>query len=139
MCDTCGEHFKSRQALWSHSQRNHPTKEPKWVCQMCQQRFDQKPHYIGHMNKHHGSQPCSCSTCKASFCYKSHQQRHEKTWNGISHVYCEICHTTYSTPQILKEHTSAKHSLTKFDCGCGRSYNWKRSLSRHQASCPVGK
>ena len=72
------EIFNNRASLARH-RRIHHSGRNKFICEHCGRQYYERDAYIGHINKHIGSRPFSCTTCKLSFRHKCNLNRHLKT------------------------------------------------------------
>ena len=146
LCQHCSKRFRSKHGLMMHEKKQHDSSfVAKYKCNVCNASYANKATFAGHMNRHNNLKPFICSLCSASYYHKHHLQRHEKSCTGVDkrtipqvgrHV-CPVCNTSCATTQSLREHQDAKHSNSVVTCACGKSYKWKRCLSRHQKTCKI--
>ena len=59
LCEYCSKRYTSRSGLKLHVRSAH-TQQKKYECQICHKRFNQKTHFVGHMNAHAKSRPYRC-------------------------------------------------------------------------------
>ncbi|XP_054744933.1 zinc finger protein weckle-like [Anastrepha obliqua] len=133
------------------------SKESKYTCNICSQRFQRSGNYSVHMKKKHGV--VICPQCSKSFDSESSLRRHMKDHRQLfpcqhcdrkfqtkeyvaQHVkfvhederpfICEACGDAVRTKGQLKEHMLTHTDYSPFECKeCGKCFKQKQRLKRH--------
>ncbi|XP_055542115.1 zinc finger protein 836-like [Wyeomyia smithii] len=107
ICGECGRGFVQKEILKRHMLVH--TNERPFACDYCPKRYNQKDQLLHHINAFHTENPIvtirKCGVCDKEFKYASGLSRHMATHYG----------RTYS-------------------CSCGRVFNDKSALKRHEVS-----
>lgn len=140
MCEICLEVFTCIQSLNRHKRVTHEGVS-RFTCPRCNQKFNEKAHFYGHMNSHMKTQPFSCGKCGKSFNYKNNMRRHELCCGtkegelGENRYQCKVCNTELKTSVSYKDHMVGKHGEDNKMCLCGKRFTWRSSFSRHIKKC----
>lgn len=134
-CQHCSKLYMSRQGLNAHIKLKHK-RDGRFSCSTCNKQFRDSSAYSGHMNSHMNKRSHTCNLCKKTFVYETSARRHQVECHRDTEFKCTICKGLYKSLRTLKEHTQAKHSSnSSMSCACGKTFIWRKCLSRHQISC----
>lgn len=139
ICEHCSEAFTSTQSLNRHKRVKHEG-VCRFTCPRCNQKFNDKAHFQGHMNSHMESKPFACQNCGKKFNYKNNMKRHElccgtRDIHIDSRYRCEVCDTELKTAMSYKDHMVGKHGEDNKMCLCGKRFTWRSSFLRHIKKC----
>ncbi|XP_063286880.1 zinc finger protein 646 [Pelobates fuscus] len=78
------------------------------------------------------ARPYQCEQCGRSYRHAGSLVNHKKS-HTIGQYSCTVCDKTYSNLMAMKNHQRTHYEAKRHHCSeCGRSFRWKRQLSRHQ-------
>ena len=119
--------------------RTTETPAPQYIpsmhtCHSCMRRYQDKGHYIKHMQKHGKNFPCAkCDTvCTTHQSKKRHMTTQHS--NRPNRFPCGDCPMSFTSNSLLQKH-SVSHAVVPvhYTCHCGKSYTSKYCLKRHVA------
>ena len=136
-CMFCGKTYRDKNILKRHQTLVHiaDVSIPKFVCpyENCKKVFVNKQKYSGHMNKHEGKMPYSCSKCLAMFYDKYKKNDHEQVCFNIVTHNCGECGRSFTDKWSLNRHKESLHGGKLFPCIiCGKVYTFYSSLHKHK-------
>ncbi|XP_063544347.1 zinc finger protein 682-like [Cydia strobilella] len=150
-CDTCGETFKNKKGLNSHSRvhlskvhilpnkselnRKSGTGKKSYVCEFCNKVLKCKRSKYRHELAHKGVKPYSCNICKKSFARADYVKLHTRTVHRIDEKTCDICQKKFKHSDGLKTHKLLIHSHNRksYSCEiCGKQFIGLGNFKRHK-------
>ncbi|XP_069156415.1 zinc finger protein ZFP2-like isoform X2 [Procambarus clarkii] len=133
-CTNCPKKFVTRIGYRGHilvCQR-----KSKIECKICKKLFIAKVTLKNHMVMHSNERPFECGECGKKFKSKNTLASHLKSVHSNEKPYkCDICMKSYTARSSLIMHTKTHTNIGRFQCEqCGRMFNSKRHVLRHQTS-----
>jgi len=137
----CTKSFGSQSALTQHKQIVHGTK--KFTCDICSSSFTKQATLDRHRNAHfiqftQKEKNYVCPQCSSQFETQGNLNRHNKQVHTTKKFLCKHpdCHKKFKTRGDLNAHKKFAHRTgNTFACICGKSYRWKKSLTKHHKDC----
>lgn len=135
VCDICGEHLRSRYALWSHKGKHLMKKDEYYseeIVQKLQEEMPGKSKNRGKFGTGGKQELKECEVCGMQVMavrYKRHMEVHNTTkdWE------CDICHNFYKTRRYLIDHKKKTHFSEMVTCDiCGQKFKGKSYLEIHK-------
>ncbi|XP_068100034.1 zinc finger protein 646 [Hyperolius riggenbachi] len=78
------------------------------------------------------SRPYQCEECGRSYRHAGSLFNHKKS-HKMGQYCCNVCYKTYPNLMAMKNHERVHYESKRHHCSqCGKSFKWKRQLSRHQ-------
>lgn len=96
------QHSQQQQQRKKQTKSNH-----RFLCEICQQVFNQKIHLTKHSAKHTGIKPFKCNECNYSTVERSHLKVHVRVHTGEKPFKCSFCEYATAQSSTLK----VSHSL----------------------------
>ena len=148
-CSICFKILSSPYHRKKHEESAH--REPKYICEICKQRFQVEKSLIRHMNDIHTNIEMGqkCPECEVVLSSTATLKRHQDTVHGEVSYSCEQCEEKFTRKNNLKRHLEEVHGferrlnldfsaaefILKFQCTeCGKRFPRKFSLQRHKES-----
>ena len=147
VCLTCLKKFSNIQNLRRHlrlhisrdsnipdedSGTESASKEFKFSCDFCPEKFVNKAAYLVHEKTHGDKQP-ECYICLKTYADRYSLRYHLRT-HGIGHqIRCELCNKSFPKPSRLQAHINAFHkNIRKFNCDkCDKTFKTRIHLENH--------
>lgn len=109
------------------------TRERKYECCKCNNKFVQKSHLKTHQQVHKIPKK-QCVLCPLTFIFKNNLDIHfKKVHLGEEIFSCEYCHKEFPTNYKLRSHVEKHIDVKRFECGeCHAKFNFRTSLTHHQ-------
>jgi uncharacterized Zn-finger protein len=141
----CSKSYDSESALKRHNSCVRNPNSSKWICYICNKKFNQKQSLDRHKFTHTDlkDRPSyDCSICKRKFLHKANVTRHHQ----LIHVDpkdrpsydCIICSKKFVQKESLTRHSLTHDRRIIFKCTlnqCNRSYSSRDNLNRHVRTC----
>ena len=130
-CDQCVYITKRSERLADHKNKKHRNRD-FLICSVC----NYKTQHRGRFNLHefiHADKELICDKCdfktKTEQSLKIHKMYHEDPT-----FFCDACEYKTCNAGNFSTHKKVKHGTEKHECDqCGKLFNYKRHLERHQA------
>ena len=123
-CTTCGESFKTQEALWDHVPIHTVIKQNVLRCSICEKYFRHKWKFQRHVASHEQNMdklPQSCDQCGKRFPILSVLKIHQKE-----------CRKQFKKTHHLQRHSFSYSAERPFKCDhCDWTFKWKSGLKRH--------
>lgn len=105
--------------------------DPKFVCEVCGQRFYFGTSLTKHVKgKHLKMRPCVCEFCNKAFSGRHALATHRRQHTNETPYKCEVCGEGFRQRVSLRAHKKSKHNIiepitcTCSVCGKGFSSDW---------------
>ena len=138
LCSCCGKAFGKNTTLKRHLSlvHNADSSVSKLFCpyENCSKKFIHKELYQGHLNKHEGVRPYSCSNCLSKFHDKYKKNKHELVCVAELVCQCDNCGKVFTDRSAMNRHKASHHGGKTFTCSCGNTYKYYSSLYKHKRS-----
>ena len=137
-CSVCSKTFPYRSSLAEHMRR-HTDRRPH-QCDVCGKAFKRTCDLSIHARFHDAVKRFECRDCGRRFRWKNGLDRHQRTHSGEKPFLCNWCGRAFadwgSHKQHVRRHSapppSSASPAERYPCQlCGKSFAWKRGLSRH--------
>jgi len=136
VCVVCNKTFPYKSYLEGHL-RAHMDQRP-YQCEVCGKAFKRTCDLLIHSRFHDAVKQFECRDCGRRFRWKNGLDRHRRVHTGEKPFLCNRCGRAFadwgSHKQHMRRHSNLASSLLneRFPCKlCGKSFVWKRGLSRH--------
>ena len=136
VCVVCNKTFPYKSTLEGHL-RTHMDQRP-YQCEVCGKAFKRTCDLLIHSRFHDVEKRFECRDCGRRFRWKNGLDRHQRVHTGEKPFLCNRCGRTFadwgSHKQHMKWHSNLASTFRteRFPCKlCGKSFTWKRGLSRH--------
>jgi len=136
VCVVCNKTFPYKSYLEGHL-RAHMDQRP-YQCEVCGKAFKRTCDLLIHSRFHDAMKQFECRDCGRRFRWKNGLDRHRRVHTGEKPFLCNRCGRAFadwgSHKQHMRRHSNLASSLLteRFPCKlCGKSFVWKRGLSRH--------
>ena len=136
MCDVCGLSLSSCSALSRHRRLKHREGRPL-LCPVagCGKWFARAELLQSHVNcRHSETKPFQCFRCGKQFGTKKYMSDHLARC-GQSPYKCQRCQQSFKDRAARRDHVAKRHEGQFFVCHCGKVYEWRTSLAKHQKKC----
>ena len=135
VCDVMVDNVKKHSKFHS---RQHRSKQPYRVCDLCGKSFTMKSTWWNHMRLHRaresGEHHC-CTVCSKSFILSEHLSMHMAIHSNARPHVCEICGKAFKQSKGLYKHRNTHRTHTNFKpfpCEfCGKYFTNKYNLDGH--------
>lgn len=109
------------------------TKEWKFICEECGDKFQSLTNLKIHENKHKNHLPFQCTKCEKGFALKCNLTNHLKfTHSDKKNFKCDKCDKRFCRPNSLKQHLLSHSKLRPFKCSmCSKAFVEHRMFLRH--------
>lgn len=137
MCEVCGLSLSSCSALSRHRRLKHRAGRPV-LCPVtgCGKLFARSQLLESHINcRHSETKPFQCFRCGKQFGAKKYLSDHLARC-GEAVYKCHLCHLLFRDRAARRDHVAKRHEGHFFVCHCGKVYEWRTSLAKHQKKCP---
>jgi len=136
VCFVCNKTFPYKSSLDGHV-RSHMDQRP-YQCEICGKAFKRTCDLLIHSRFHDEQKRFECSHCGRQFRWKNGLDRHSRVHSGERPYLCNHCGRAFadwgSHKQHMRRHCGLPSSFLseRYPCNvCGKSFTWKRGLSRH--------
>ena len=136
ICFVCNKTFPYKSNLEGHI-RTHMDQRP-YQCEVCGKAFKRTCDLLIHSRFHDEQKRFQCRDCGRQFRWKNGLDRHYRVHTGERPFLCNRCGRSFvdwgSHKQHMRRHSGLSSSFLteRYPCKlCGKSFTWKRGLSRH--------
>ena len=135
ICPHCDRPFQTHRGLTLHVDSVH-NNIYRFRCDICEQGFNQKSSFDGHMN-HHTNTKHACFKCGSGFWDKRTLLAHTHICGIATKLFpCKVCTKLFKAKRYLREHMKSHEQCNRFMCEvCGKSYAHRTSLFTHRKGC----
>ncbi|XP_055585881.1 zinc finger protein 845-like [Uranotaenia lowii] len=158
LCEFCQKRVCGSVKVWhkrwhEQMQSRKPTDHSKF-CQICGKKFGRTEALALHQAMTYGlfdetwasnensNWQFRCDKCHYRFRYKQIVKFHRCDGIDKTIFECKMCEATFDRADHLLQHISEKHEMdpetqqnSKFNCGCGTSFRYKKRFNNHMKSC----
>lgn len=119
------------------------SKDRKFVCSYCNNRYFAKDHLLSHMRTHTGEKPFECEKCKEKFMYRSTWSNHRVRciegpdgMNKFRKFTCGFCSSSFLARDHLRQHERIHTGEKPWKCDqCGERFQYRNRWKTHVRKC----
>ena len=131
-CDNCSKYYVSQGDLNAHMKLSHGQQDEN--CPHCNKSFTVENRLLDHIKRVH-TKPHRCNQCDKGYGSTYLLEVHIQSAHKEKSKKCTLCSDMFSTSELLKNHHSHAHDMSKpFHCSiCSKTFNSKELLEHHVA------
>ena len=131
-CDNCSKYYVSQGDLNAHMKLSHGQQDEN--CPHCNRSFTVENRLLDHIKRVH-TKPHRCNQCDKGYGSTYLLEVHIQSAHKEKSKKCTLCSDMFSTSELLKNHHSHAHDMSKpFHCSiCSKTFNSKELLEHHVA------
>lgn len=105
----------------------------KYICSVCDHKFDHKRKLLQHLMKHLSEKPYECKICNQTFTEKRYLKLHEKIHLVDKPFLCQFCDRKFVDMRNLRMHERTHTGYKPFKCNyCDSVFSDQRYLISHE-------
>ncbi|XP_052073146.1 zinc finger protein 37-like [Mytilus californianus] len=136
ICCFCGKNIKTKSGHRRHEISHSDNDKKRRECHICNKKFVDNAHFLGHMHTHMGYKPYKCEKCKLQYTYKATYKRHLKVCKTptAKTFKCPMCPQIFERKDVLSDHMIGKHKkgVDQYRCQiCNKGFRYRSSKSKH--------
>ncbi|GBP42768.1 Zinc finger protein 510 [Eumeta japonica] len=112
-CGVCGYKSRKKNDVVSHQRKVH-MKEKTVKCEVCDEKFFNRPQMLNHMVKHNPEKKFECEFCHKKYPRLNTLNEHRKIHKGIKNKVCQICGERFVQKASLNYHMAKRHPDVKY-------------------------
>jgi hypothetical protein len=131
VCDVCDFRFETKNQRDQHKQKVHVI--PEYECELCAKLFKTAADLKTHMLVHDDENNFVCDICQMRFKFPVSLNKHKRVMHENERSYvCALCDETFTTSTTLFDHFQSVHENKFYKCtGCLLKFRSEDKLKRH--------
>ena len=151
-CHICQRHVNRRQELQQHLRNFHNSENKPWLCEYCNEVFQEKIKLNRHLNEHHSKEMKTCKKCGHTFtkydklkihlknqsCHSKYKRKNKNITSDINSTnenlkQCDTCGKSFSSMFYVRKHKKIAHNDTKevLCKSCGKYFSSETTMKFH--------
>ena len=137
MCQKCSKFYPvdnlRQHLLIVHTKDKCKNKEP-FICDVCGQKYQRKPHYFNHLREHKGLKRIICKICNKVFLSEENLRIHKRTHPAVPKPFkCRYCDVSFRYLESRRKHENCRHiwNYSKQCPDCGKLFLDNQRLKQH--------